>query len=128
MVKADHMNGLFPSDMSPAGLAAYNLTLLFLLKLASLLIGFLTIRLGYVLLQSGAKGEFKFSGKIGGASADLASMSPGLLFVLLGVALIGYAVFVEKIIELRIPTEQAVTVPDAPLPSVQTAQPKIMEQ
>ncbi len=52
--------------------------------------------MGYDLISSGVKGEFKFSTKFGGVKADLASISPGLLFVLLGTLLIGFALFVEK--------------------------------
>ena len=57
--------------------------------------------MGYKLIHSGVKGDFKFSTKIAGVKADLASVSPGLLFVLLGVMLIGYAMYVEKTVELK---------------------------
>jgi hypothetical protein len=70
-----------------------------LMKIVCFVLGYLTIRLGYQLIASGAKGEFKFSTKFGGIKADLASVSPGLLFVLLGTMLIGYAISVEKITE-----------------------------
>lgn len=89
------------SSVSVNEMVVVNLILLFALKATSLGIGYLTIRLGFVLLQSGAKGEFKFSAKFAGGSADLASVSPGLLFVLLGVLLIGYAITVDKIVEFR---------------------------
>ena len=54
------------------------------------------------MIASGVKGEFKFSASLGGVKADLASISPGLLFVLLGVLLIGYAIYVEKEVTLKI--------------------------
>lgn len=66
------------------------------MKIVIFIVGYLTVRLGYNLLLAGVKGEFKFSAKIGGSKADLASVSPGLLFVLLGVVLIGYALTVDK--------------------------------
>lgn len=70
--------------------------LIVLMKIVVFILGYLTIRLGYNLIVSGVKGEFKFSANLGGAKADLVSVSPGLLFVLLGVFLIGYAMYVEK--------------------------------
>src|SRR5438876_7674116 len=72
-----------------------------LMKIVCFIIGYLTIRLGYQLISSGVKGEFKFSAGLGGAKANLASVSPGLLFVLLGVLLIGYAMYVKKGVELH---------------------------
>ena len=66
------------------------------MKIVCFVLGYLTIRLGYLLIASGARGEFKFSAKFAGVKADLASISPGLLFVLLGTVLIGYAMYVEK--------------------------------
>lgn len=56
-----------------------HLTYIFLLKVLAFLLAYATILLGYRLIASGAKGEFKFSGKFIGASADLVSISPGLL-------------------------------------------------
>ena len=66
------------------------------MKIVCFILGYLTIRLGYKLIDAGVKGSFKFSASLGGAKADLASVSPGLLFVLLGVFLIGYAIYVNK--------------------------------
>jgi hypothetical protein len=66
------------------------------MKTVVFILGYLTIRLGYHLVRSGVQGEFKFSAKLAGAQADLASISPGLLFVLLGVALISIAISVDK--------------------------------
>ena len=65
-------------------------------KIVCFILGYLTIRLGHHLIASGVKGEFKFSTKLSGVSADLASVSPGLLFVLLGAMLIGLAMFKDK--------------------------------
>ena len=70
--------------------------LVILMKIVCFVLGYLTVLLGYRLIKSGVKGEFKFSAKLGGVKTDLASVSPGLLFVLLGVVLIGYAMYVEK--------------------------------
>lgn len=66
------------------------------MKIVCFILGYLIIKLGYQLINSGVKGEFKFSTKLGGIKADLTSVSPGLLFVLLGVLLIGYAIYVKK--------------------------------
>jgi hypothetical protein len=73
------------------------------MKIVCFILGYLTIRLGHQLISSGVKGEFKFSASMGGAKADLASVSPGLLFVLLGVLLIGYAIGVEKAVHQQLP-------------------------
>jgi len=74
-----------------------SLSLIFALKIVCFVLAYLTIRMGYLLLASGAKGEFKFSGNFGGVTADLASASPGLLFVLLAVLLAAYAIGVSKV-------------------------------
>lgn len=65
-------------------------------KLAVLAVGYLITKMGYDLLLKGVTGEFKFKGSISGAKADLVGASPGLLFLLLGVFLIGFAVFKDK--------------------------------
>jgi len=70
--------------------------LVILMKIVCFILGYLTIRLGHQLIASGVKGEFTFSAKLGGVKTDLASVSPGLLFVLLGILLIGYAMYAEK--------------------------------
>jgi|GEM_PF-2818544 len=89
--------------MSIENLAFWEYTISFaliiLLKIVCFILGYLTIKLGYRLINSGAKGQFKFSAKIGSIKGNLASVSPGLLFVLLGVILIGYAMYVEKGVE-----------------------------
>lgn len=83
---------------------ALNLTFVFLLKCLGLVLAYLTIRLGYSLLTAGVKGEFKFSANLHGAKADLASASPGLLFVLLAIALAMYAIGVKKVTEYEQPS------------------------
>ena len=98
-------------------LVALNLTYVFLLKVMSLVLAYLTIRLGYTLLAAGAKGEFKFSATFHGAKATLASVSPGLLFVLLGIALALYAVGVKKVTTYEAsPTSAKGAPPSARLP------------
>ncbi|MCP4580089.1 MAG: hypothetical protein GY839_00615 [candidate division Zixibacteria bacterium] len=72
------------------------IALIIFMKVVCFILGYLTIRLGYNLISSGVKGEFKFSTSLGGVKADLASISPGLLFVLLGVFLIAFAIYVKK--------------------------------
>jgi hypothetical protein len=70
--------------------------LLIFMKIFCFFIGYLVVRLGYDLLKRGIKGEFKFSTEMDKVKVGLASVSPGLLFVLLGCLIIGYAMFVEK--------------------------------
>jgi hypothetical protein len=101
-------------------LFAYGLFLLFAIKITALILGFLTIRMGAMLIKTGALGEFKFSTSFGGAKADLASVSPGLLFVVLGIGLIGYSVWVKKSVDFDTrPTVQ----PAMQQPSGQEARP-----
>jgi hypothetical protein len=100
-------------------LAFINLVLLFFLKVTLFLLGYLVVRLGYRLLDAGVKGEFKFQAAWSGLRADLASASPGLLFLLLGVVLMGYAMGVSKIVELDIqgPADLAPPAPVFPDPA-----------
>lgn len=79
---------------------ALGTTLIFLLKVTCLVLGYLVVKLGHGLLTSGVKGEFKFQAEWSGLRADLASASPGLLFLLLGILLMGYAIGVSKIVEV----------------------------
>jgi len=81
---------------------AISLFLIVLLKIVCFILGYLTVRLGYQLISSGAKGEFKFSARVSGAGADLVSVSPGLLFLLLGIFLIGVAMTVDKGVTQRL--------------------------
>jgi hypothetical protein len=83
-------------------------SLIIFLKIICLVVAYLIIRLGYNLIASGVKGEFKFSGKIGGYKADLISVSPGLLFVFLGVLMVCYAISIKK--EFRYKEETGVHV------------------
>ncbi len=82
-------------------------SMIILMKIVVFILGYLTIKLGYKLISSGVKGEFKFSANLGGVKTDLASVSPGLLFVLLGILLIGFAVYVEKEVTTK-KTEQKI--------------------
>ena len=66
------------------------------MKIVCFFIGYLVVRLGYDLLKRGITGEFKFSTELSRLKIGLASISPGLLFVLLGCLIIGYAMFIEK--------------------------------
>lgn len=80
-------------------LALYTLLLAFALKIVVFILGFLTVKMGNALLRDGIKGGFRFSTDVKGIQGALESGSPGLLFVLLGVILIGYAMFVSKGVE-----------------------------
>lgn len=64
-------------------------------KLVVIILAYKTIKLGYDLLLRGVKGDFQFSSEISGYKADLRSASPGLLFVVLGCAIMAIAI-VEK--------------------------------
>ena len=105
--------------MEPAqAIMIYGLTTVFVLKLVCFVLGFLVVRIGAGLLRDGITGSFTFKTELNGAKADLASASPGLLFVLLGVALIGYAMWVAKDSSYReTPGAPASAPPDVPLPT-----------
>ncbi|SEO59221.1 hypothetical protein SAMN05428947_10353 [Mucilaginibacter sp. OK283] len=66
------------------------------MKVICFFLGYLIVKLGYNLINTGVKGEFNFTSEYKGIKAGLVSSSPGLLFVLLGTCLIAYAIFVEK--------------------------------
>lgn len=85
-----------------------SLSLVILMKICVFFIGYCVIRLGYKLLILGVKGEFKFKSQLGSLKTDLVSVSPGLLFVLLGVILIGYAIFIDKPVESFYPEPSSV--------------------
>lgn len=68
------------------------------MKIVCFIISYKIVKLGYNLINSGAKGEFKFAYEFVGLKADLASISPGLLFVLLGVLFSIVAINVNKTI------------------------------
>jgi hypothetical protein len=96
-------------------LAMTSLILHFFLRITCFILGFLTVRLGYKLILQGAKGEFKFSGSLAGLKSKLESFSPGLLFVLLGVILIGYGMSVNRevvIEESNKENNRKITLPD----------------
>ena len=65
-------------------------------KLVVLIVGYLIVKLGYILLKSGIEGNFKFKANFNGLKSDLVSSSPGLLFLLLGVILIVSSLNVKK--------------------------------
>ena len=81
-------------------LGIISMLITFALKTVCFIIGYLTIKLGYELIKSGVKGEFKFTSGIPGLTGGLASSSPGLLFVLLGICIVGYAMYVTKSVEI----------------------------
>lgn len=82
----------------------YLLTILPILifKLALLWAGVTVVRMGYELLLRGVVGDFKFQGGFKGVKADLISASPGLLFALLGVALLAVGALVDKPFSLEV--------------------------
>jgi hypothetical protein len=73
------------------------------MKVVCFIIGYLVVRLGYKLLLLGVTGQFSFSAKWEKFNVGLASVSPGLLFVLLGCAVIAFGVYTEKWIILEVP-------------------------
>lgn len=79
-----------------------------LMKLFAMTIGYRIVKLGYDALVRGIKGEFDFGGKVTGkVELKLLSASPGLFFVLLGSAIIIWAIAVEK------PIKFSMTIPSA---------------
>ena len=74
----------------------YTMGMGFVLKITVFVLGFLTVRMGYRLIREGVTGSFTFSSEAKGFKGALQSSSPGLLFVLLGVVLIGYAIYLNK--------------------------------
>jgi hypothetical protein len=79
-----------------------------LLKIACFYLGYLIVKIGAGLLRDGVTGEFKFNAGFSGLKGDLASASPGLLFLLLGVVLIGYAMYLPQTVAFNEePAEQA---------------------
>ncbi|MDB5090255.1 MAG: hypothetical protein JWR09_4249 [Mucilaginibacter sp.] len=94
------------NTMTAEQLTLINLILLFTLKIIVFILGYLTIRLGYKLVKDGITGNFKFHTELKGYKAILQSGSPGLLFVLLGTMLIGYAMFTDKTIPYKNKKEQ----------------------
>jgi hypothetical protein len=104
--------------MTPEVAYLISFGMVIVMKIVCFILGYFTIRLGYKLITSGVKGEFKFSAKLGGAKTDLASVSPGLLFVLLGVFLIGYAMYIDKGVELKYKPKNKIEKPIPPIPGV----------
>jgi hypothetical protein len=97
------------------------------MKIVCFVIAYLTVRLGYELIASGVKGEFRFTGSMAGTKAELASVSPGLLFVFLGVVLAIYAMSVEKSVDIGIHpahADQATDPPPLPIPGPLTPERK----
>ena len=70
--------------------------MIILMKIVCFILSYKIIKLGYNLISSGVKGEFKFSSNFIGFKSDLTSLSPGLLFVLLGVVLMMVAIYINK--------------------------------
>ncbi len=87
--------------MSPSAVLFVSTALIIILRIVGLFLGYLVIRMGYNLMVSGIKGEFKFSAKFGGIKADLASVSPGLFFVLLGIFIMWISFSVQKSVEIE---------------------------
>jgi hypothetical protein len=85
-------------QLTPEFLYLVSYGLVILMKIVCFIISYKIVKLGYNLISSGAKGEFKFAYEFVGLKADLASVSPGLLFVLLGVLFSIVAINVNKTI------------------------------
>ena len=85
------------------------------LKVICFLFGYLIVKIGAQLLRDGVTGEFKFKTEFPGLKGDLASASPGLLFLVIGAGLIGYAMYLPKSIEYETvdaPPPPALVLPD----------------
>jgi hypothetical protein len=82
--------------MSHENLILTDLAMIFFLKGLCIFLGYKIVRLGYVLIGDGIKGNFKFSLEYRGMKSALASASPGLLFVFLGACLIVAGLWISK--------------------------------
>lgn len=86
--------------LTPESLYLISYSLVIIMKITCFTLGYKIIKLGYNLILAGIKGEFKFSSQFVGFKADLTSLSPGLLFVLLGVLLMMVAIYINKNVTL----------------------------
>lgn len=87
--------------LTPESLYLVSFALIILMKIVCFILSYKIIKLGYNLINSGVKGEFKFSSNFVGFKSDLTSLSPGLLFVLLGVVLMMVAIYTDKSVTLN---------------------------
>jgi hypothetical protein len=90
----------FPASVRIASILANGIV-----RIAAIAAGTYIVWLGHNTLIRGIKGEFEFSGKVG----KLKASTPGLLFVLLGSSVIGWALLAE-----HRGTLEANSQPDAP--------------
>jgi hypothetical protein len=93
--------------------------MVFSMKIVCLLIGYKTVRLGYQLLVDGVSGKFAFKAELKGIKADLRSVSPGLLFVLLGCSIVMYGIYADKTISLQRTGNYGNQIPELEVPSGQ---------
>lgn len=75
---------------------------IFFYKTLILFVGYLVVKMGFTLLREGIKGEFKFRSSFSEYKADLVSVSPGTLFVLLGVILLVIAIILKNPYEIKL--------------------------
>jgi len=78
-----------------------NVAAIVVAEIATLIIGFLLVRLGHDLLTRGVRGEFNFTGELKGWKLGLASASPGTLFALLGAVVVVATVFGSRSADIR---------------------------
>jgi hypothetical protein len=78
-----------------------DIALLFTLKAMLIVISYKTICMGHQLLNAGIKGEFKFKSEFKGAKADLASASPGIFFVFLGIVAMIAAIYLTSAVSYK---------------------------
>lgn len=68
-----------------------------IIKLTAMVAGYKIVSLGHDALVKGLKGEFLFTSNLAkDRGMMLKGASPGLLFVLLGSLLIGWAIYIDK--------------------------------
>ena len=72
-----------------------------ILRLVSILIGGMSIILGYLLFIKGVTGEASLSIDSKTVSGQLINAAPGLFFTISGVAIIFFALFKKQILEVR---------------------------
>ena len=103
--------------LSPEFLYLFSYSLVIIMKTICFILSYKIVKLGYELIKSGVKGEFKFASNFIGFKADLVSLSPGLLFLLLGVLFMMVAIYVNKSVSYH---RDATTTPQISMPGDST--------
>ena len=100
------------------GLHAITVVSILIFKVAALIAGVIIVKIGASLLEKGIKGEFKFRSEIkNSVTLDLMGASPGLFFILVGGAIVAFAILQDKPFELSFDPASSTAAPPFPAPS-----------